>query len=137
MLAGVNQATFYVLPLLGEKHPESYPRFRDCFITKDDNGVDEIHVFTRVGGNNRGQGYGEEELYKHPNFLRTWDDDFDSTYATYAFSVPEEWKEDVKHMMSGGEMSKMSEAYKQRLYAVFPKLKEKFDEMFKPITDDK
>lgn len=47
MINGVNPATFIILPMLG-KHPDEYPRFRDCFI-KD--GM--IEVYTRVGGNNR------------------------------------------------------------------------------------
>lgn len=31
MINGVNPATFIILPMLG-KHPNEYPRFRDCFI---------------------------------------------------------------------------------------------------------
>lgn len=31
MLNGVNPCTFLILPMLG-KHPDEYPRFRDCFI---------------------------------------------------------------------------------------------------------
>jgi hypothetical protein len=32
MMNGANPATFFILPMLGEKHPEQYPRFRDCFV---------------------------------------------------------------------------------------------------------
>lgn len=53
MLHGVNPATFLILPMLG-KHPDEYPRFRDCFITEDDH----ILILTRVGGPNRDEGYG-------------------------------------------------------------------------------
>lgn len=128
MINGANPATFFILPMLGEKHPESYPRFRDCFVNND-NGKPEIHVYTRVGGGNRGDGYGEEELYKHPNFLSTFDDDFDSTYATYTFSVPEEWKKDFD-LITDGKIKEISPEYKDRLYKVFPKLKETFDKLF-------
>jgi len=126
MINGVNPAAFFILPMLGEKHPDNYPRFRDCFVTKDNN----IAVYTRVGGGNRNCDYGEEELYEHPNFIKTYDDDFDNTYATYEFSVPKEWKDDFNKIL-GGELKEISQAYKDRLYKVYPKLKDKFDEMFK------
>lgn len=40
MINGVNQATFYILPMLG-KHPDEYPRFRDCFTGKTKNWSDD------------------------------------------------------------------------------------------------
>lgn len=124
IINGVNQATFFILPMLGEKHPEHYPRFRNCFVDGD-----EIHVYTRVGGNNRNCGLGEEELQQHINYLYDKDDDFDNTYATYVFSVPDEWKKDFKKIKSG-KLKEISQAYKDRLYKVFPKLKDTFDKLF-------
>ena len=129
MINGVNPATFFILPMLGEKHPDNYPRFRDCFV--DDN---EIHVYTRVGGGNRDCGYGEEELQTHPNYLRDEDDENDCTYATYVFSVPKEWQEDFDKITSGN-LKEISQNYKDRLYAVFPKLKHQFDNIF-GVTHD-
>lgn len=123
MMNGVNPATFFILPMLGKKHPDQYPRFRDCFVEGD-----EIHVYTRVGGGNRDCGFGEEELQAHPNYLRDEDDDFDSTYATYCFSVPDEWKADFDRIKIGN-LKDISQLYKDRLYAVFPKLKETFDKL--------
>lgn len=57
MINGVNLSAFIFLPMLG-KHPNEYPRFRDCFLGEDEN---SIVVFTRVGGGNRKCGFGEEE----------------------------------------------------------------------------
>ena len=128
MINGVNPATFFILPMLGEKHPDNYPRFRDCFIEND-----EIHVYTRVGGGNRNCGFGEEELQSHPNYLRDFDDDYDCTYATYVFSVPNEFKPDFE-LIKAGKIKEISEKYKERLYLVFPKLKETFDKIF--TTED-
>lgn len=125
-LFGVNPATFYILPMLGEKHPSEFPRFRDCFI----NEKNEIIIVTRVGGNNREMGYGEEELYQHPNFLRTEDDSFDSTFGYYFFSLPKEWEEDYQKVLVG-DFTQTSKAYQERLYRVFPKLSEQFDDLFK------
>lgn len=121
MINGVNPATFVILPMLG-KHPDEYPRFRDCFVN---DGM--IEVYTRVGGNNRDCGFGEEELYKHPNFVKTYDDDFDNTYGTYVFSVPDEWKDDFEKLLKG---EKPSQKYIEQMCKVFPRLESKFREMF-------
>jgi hypothetical protein len=50
------------------------------------------------------------------------------------FSVPEEFKSDFELIMDGNFKS-ISEKYKERLYLVFPKLKETFDNLF--ITETK
>ncbi len=55
MINGVNPATFFILPMLG-KHPDEYPRFRDCFVGEDQK---SIEILTRVGGGNRHCGNGE------------------------------------------------------------------------------
>ena len=124
ILNGVNPATFFILPMLGEKHPTNYPRFRDCFVENN-----EIHVYTRVGGVNRNCNFGEEELQNHPNYLRDFDDDFDNTYATYVFSVPDEFKSDFD-LIESGKLKEISSKYKERLYLVYPKLKDAFDKLF-------
>lgn len=141
---GVNQATFFILPMLG-KHPDEYPRFRDCFIggleNADENdqfGIPQkktseekvISVYTRVGGGNRDDYESQiEELQKMPNYLRDYDDDFDSTFATFVFSIPEKWKADFDKITEG-KANEISDDYKAELKRVFPKLAEKFDTMF-------
>ena len=97
---GVNPATFLFLPMLG-KHPDNYPRFRDCFITDDNT----ILVLTRVGGSNRGCGYGEEEIMKSPYFIKTYDADWDNTYGYYEFKVPEVWKDEFESLLNGNKPS--------------------------------
>ena len=82
-IMGFNPACVLIMPMLGRRQNE-WPRFRDCFVEDG-----KIAIYTRVGGNNRGCGYGEEELYKDPHFVKTYDDSFDNTYATYIFNVPE------------------------------------------------
>lgn len=130
MVNGVTLSTFLILPMLG-KHPDEYPRFRDCFLKDEEHPEydNHIHVYTRVGGGNRGGGYGEEELYKHPNFIATFDDSFDNTFATYVFSVPDKWKADFDKLTKGDALA-ISEEYKTEMKRVYPKLSEKFDEMF-------
>lgn len=141
---GVNPATFFILPMLG-KHPDEYPRFRDCFMEErefklvDDmpvmtptqagkSGV--ICVLTRVGGGNR-EDYAEsiKELQSMNGYIADYDDPFDRTFATFVFTVPDRWKADYD-AITGGNFLNISEGYRRELYRVFPKLKEKFDSLF-------
>lgn len=121
MINGVNPCTFLILPMLG-KHPDEYPRFRDCFIEED-----QIVVLTRVGGNNRNCGYGEDQLYSHPNFVKTYDDDFDNTYGYYVFNIPDEWREDFNKMKNN---EKPSERYIEQMCKIFPKLEDNFKKLW-------
>ena len=126
MMNGFNPACVFIMPMLGRKQGE-WPRFRDCFVNKEG----QIEIYTRVGGGNRGCGYGEEELYKDPNFVTSYDDDFDNTYATYVFNVPEVWKSDFDKIVSG-KLGEVSDEYKKCLREFFPVLNEKgvFDAVF-------
>jgi hypothetical protein len=143
---GVNPATFFLLPMLGEKHPDDYPRFRDCFAGEltNDNEDDQfgipkkrndlsakvISVYTRVGGGNREDYQNEiDELRSHPNYIKDYDDDFDSTFATFQFSIPKEFESDYDLIIENN-LQGISENYKTRLYKVYPKLKETFDKIF-------
>ncbi len=146
MINGVNPATFFILPMLG-KHPDEYPRFRDCWAGKtstdeenDQFGIPVIHnnpedkmisVYTRVGGCNR-DNYEEEinKLRAIPEYIRDFDDDFDCTFATFEFKVPEKWIKDYDVIVEG-KIQDISKEYKAELYKVYPKLKEKLDTIFK------
>lgn len=118
MLHGFNPACVLIMPMLGRKQKE-YPRFRDCFVTEENN----IAIYTRVGGGNRGCGYGEETLYKDENFIRTYDDEDDCTYATYEFKVPEKWKADFDLIVEG-KMQEVSKEYTDYLKEFYPTLAE-------------
>lgn len=122
MVNGVNPATFLILPMLG-KHPDEYPRFRDCFV----NEKKQIVVLTRVGGNNRNCGYGEETIEQDKNFVRTYDAEWDNTYGYYVFNVPDEWKDDLDKFLKG---EKPSARYLDQMCKVYPKLEQKFREQF-------
>jgi len=128
---GMTTATFIILPMLG-KHPNEYPRFRDCFASdeeypKYDN---HIHVYTRVGGGNRSS-YSEEiaGLRAMPGYVTDYDDSFDSTFASFVFSVPESFCADYDRICAG-EITETSPEYRKMLYDTFPKLHDKFDKLF-------
>jgi len=106
MLFGKSPAAELLLGALGLTEGNFY-RFRDCYL--DEKG--RIAVYTRGGGGNRGCSCYEPEAgtvdvageqhtpgcvvvthatnRKHPAYLFDEDDDFDSTYATFYFRVPE------------------------------------------------
>lgn len=125
---GYNPACVLFLPMLGRRS-EEYPRFRDCFISEDGKHID---IYTRVGGNNRESGYGEETLYEDENFVTTFDDDYDNTYGTYRFKVPDKWLDDYNHIVEG-ELSKVSDEYVNIVKSFYPKLTEAgtIDTMFR------
>lgn len=132
MVNGVTSAVFFVLPMLG-KHPDEYPRFRDCFIKDPDHPEydDHIHVFTRTGGGNRDEYEAEnEELTDMPGYVANFDDVFDCTYASWIFKVPERWKSDFEKIKEG-RYGEVSDEYKAEIKRVYPKLVEKLDEYFK------
>lgn len=118
MLFGYNPSCVIILPMLGRK-PEEYPRFRDCYVTEEHN----IAIYTRVGGENRKSVYHEEFLYEDENFITTYDDDYDNTYGTYEFRVPEKWKADFDLIMSG-KTTQVSTEYIELVKSFFPQLAE-------------
>lgn len=102
-------------------------RFRDAWAEKGDDGEPVIAIYTRQGGGNRecycdkstdhlpGQCYAacNEELARHPLYIRDADDDFDATYATFYFRCPPE----VRDLLAGaaGEHVNMSERWQQAI----------------------
>lgn len=128
MLFGFNPGCVILLPMLGRKSDE-YPRFRDCYLSDDEKHID---VYTRVGGGNRNCGYGEEELYKDENYVETFDDSFDSTYATYRFNPPKKWEKDFQHIVKK-EFDQVSGEYIDLIKQFYPSLAESgtIDKIFK------
>lgn len=87
---GYNPQSPLLLEALGLA-PEEFRRFRDAFVADD-----EIVVYTRLGGGNRPD-YQDvfEKMKRHPLYLRDADDKFDSTYCSFFFRIPLEWKSEL------------------------------------------
>lgn len=93
MLFGRNPASKFLLSLLGLDEMQ-VGRFRDCFLKRTEDGVLQIVVYTRNGGGNRPDyAHVTDFLQAHPDYVRDCDDDFDSTYASYYFSVPAQFQQ--------------------------------------------
>ena len=130
MRGGVNPSVFTILPMLG-KHPDEYPRFRDCFTGDQERNLDDkIVILTRTGGGNRGSYHEQnQEMQNMPTYEQDYDADFDSTYAVFVFGIPEKFKKDYE-LVTTARIAETSEEYQKTLYEVFPKLKEQWDELF-------
>lgn len=98
MLHGVNENGGALLAALGLT-ADDFARFRDVWV---DGAEQTICVYTRLGGGNR-ECYCDdhaanprcyqatiESLQAHPLYARDYDDDFDTTYATFVFRWPAE-----------------------------------------------
>lgn len=95
MMHGINPLAAMVLAMLGTK-PDAIPRFRDAYFDGE-----HLCIYTRTGGGNREaydgpvpsewcpEGPYNSDLRALPGFLHDEDDDYDSTYATFYFAVPE------------------------------------------------
>lgn len=82
-------------------------RYRDSWVERDGGGEPVIAIYTRNGGGNRQCWCDDnshpdgpctalivtEVLPAHPLYLRDKDDTFDSTYATFYFRVPDEYRQ--------------------------------------------
>lgn len=96
IMFGRNRDAILILALLALTI-EGTGRFRDAFVADG-----EIAIYTRNGGGNRDdQEQAIEQMRSHPNYLRDEDDSFDSTYATFYFSFPEQYAHVLKEMESG------------------------------------
>lgn len=123
-------------------------RFRDIHLNADGT---EIILFTRNGGGNR-EHYNDDteegigcdctgcvisyHLPTHPNYLSDEDDDFDCTYASVRFSIPEEWKEFCKSIASGKEPESFESKFTKTMKEMESMTSEqlKADDRFKPLV---
>jgi hypothetical protein len=90
MLFGRNPKSDLLLAVLGLRSVD-IERLRDVHASEDGS---TISVYTRTGGGNRDD-YPNLTMRKRPEWAGSEDDDFDSTYCTDTFAVPEQWRADV------------------------------------------
>lgn len=87
LVFGRQQAAPVVLALL-ERAPTDFGRFRDAWIEQTEAGDLRLVVYTRCGGGNR-ESYFPKDIDQHPLYLSDQDDDFDTTYASIFFRLPD------------------------------------------------
>lgn len=90
-LFGVNPLADALLKTVGLTRADC-GRFRDAYALKG-----EVCVYTRNGGGNREEYQPViDRLKENPLYLRDADDEYDTTYCTIYFKVPERWAEVIK-----------------------------------------
>ena len=90
-LFGINNLASLCLLSIG-LDPVEIPRFRDA-IFEERNKHYYVKVLTRTGGDNRGC-YNNKALLENKNYMKDYDDKFDTTYRYFIFRVP---KDTYKH----------------------------------------
>lgn len=87
-----------LLAVLGAPKPG---RFRDAWVERGKDNQPVIAIYTRNGGPNReGQAEAIESMRANPHYLSDKDDTFDSTYATFYFSAPDDCRDVLAEEMS-------------------------------------
>lgn len=127
MIHGTNPLAPVLLKML-DTHPNSIPRFRDCYFDGE-----HIVIYTRTGGGNRDfydepnddnkEGPWNSDLRAMAGFVRDEDDDFDCTYASFYFTVPEQFNyllEKLKSMAQKETQSERWEASLERIKTASP-----------------
>lgn len=154
VLFGTNEIASVLLFILDIDQPDekwSSGRFRDIYLNEDGT---RIILYTRNGGGNRGHWsfthakYKEGEdcpcpgciisynLPKHPNYIRDYDDTFDSTYAYMEFKVPEQFREIAENLATGKRPESIHEKfdkYIENLKKGKEKIPEEIQNIFKEI----
>ena len=154
LLFGVNEIAPLLLFILDIDQPDEKwesGRFRDIYLNEDGT---KVILYTRNGGGNRDHWsfsypeYKEGEdcpcpgciithkLKKHPNYIKDYDDDFDSTYAYIEFDVPEQFKEIAEGLATGKKPESIHEkfnSYMERLKAGKERIPDEIDNIFKKI----
>jgi len=154
MLFGTNKIAPALLFILDLNQPDKIwdsGRYRDIYLNEDGT---IIILYTRNGGGNRRHWdlshskYKEGpdcpcpgciityKLKKHPNYIRDYDDDFDSTYAYVEFEVPKQFKEIAESLATGKKPQSIHEKfdkYIEKIKAGKEQIPEELAKIFRKI----
>jgi len=92
---GFDPAAPVIMNILGVT-PEDFPRFRDAYFdwhSETDN-IPKIIILTRTG-NRADYSDANEAITQLSGYMSDENDEFDSTFALWSFSVPQEYRERV------------------------------------------
>jgi len=106
MLHGFNEHVEELLEILNLSSSD-FGRFRDAYLNADGT---EIIVFTRCGGGNREDyEWVFDDMESHPMYIRNEDDNYDCTYCSFYFKVPEDKLELTKSWATGEKPKSLEE----------------------------
>lgn len=128
MLHGMNAVPAVILSPFLPRRADDFPRFRDIFNSAEDTTLKgDIYVYTRIGPTEcweRGErdcecpGCDATRLMQHADCVGSYTDDFDSTYRTFVFRVPDAMRPDWTALQEG-RLADLSTAYRERLRTMF------------------
>lgn len=144
-----NTDAIFVFSVLGLGHPESFPRYRDCYCDGK-----AIVVWSRMGAGNAKCWEKTIEGKKpkncncpactmkkirktHPNYLRRRKWKGDSTYVAYYFSIPEKWYYDIQYLQIGHHQYASPEYKKLVLSIAEKEQKREVFELFYPKSESR
>lgn len=148
MVHGTNPLAGVLLRMMGVA-PAQIPRFRDCYFDGE-----HIVIYTRTGGGNRDwydepnddnpNGPWNSDLRALPGFVRDEDDDYDCTYASFFYKVPEQFTfllDKLKSMAQGQTQAERWQAALERIKTAGPddalvqRMTEAFEPLFRKIEE--
>ena len=135
MLHGVNPLAGVLMKML-DIGPGDVPRFRDCYFNGE-----HIIIYTRTGGGNREEYEAENDaMCGLPGYVRDEDDEFDSTYASFYYEVPEQFNllmDKLKSMAQKQTQSERWQATLEHISTASPDdpLVQRMTEAFKPVFE--
>jgi hypothetical protein len=147
MIHGVNPLAPVLMKMLGAA-PGDVPRLRDCYFDGE-----HIVIYTRTGGGNRDcydsrettdsedyDGPFNDDVRALPGFVRDEDDDYDSTYASFYFEVPQQFHmllDKLKSMAQKQTQAERWEAALDHIKNASPDdpVVQRMTEAFKPVFE--
>lgn len=125
-----------ILAPLTKCHPEWFPAIRDIFLHDPEHPEIEDSVIVQCRLNNR-PGYEEHHklILTHPQYQEHYEVDEDN--IAYVLTLPNEYKEDVKHIVNG-DMDKISKGFQDaciKIYEEQPQLQVMMTQIFAQSVD--
>lgn len=134
ILHGQSEVVPFIMAVL-KKEPLDFGRFRDAWI---ENGT--FAIYTRNGGGNR-EYYMPADIEEWDGYISDKDDDFDNTYATIYFEIPDRYKDFFSMFdsdKSGDDRwQEYFESMKKPDYVPPPEIKELFEQINNTIMEVK
>lgn len=111
-LFGENEEAHVLLGFVG-LNKGIFMRYRDCFLNPEGT---IVTVISRIGGDNR-KDYRQTftDLKRHKNYLRDYDDAFDSTYCYFEFKVEDKFLETAKKMAPKEQHISVGDMFKKEV----------------------
>ena len=137
-ICNINPDAKMILNLIGidPKFLLEEARLRDVYLSKDKT---RVVIFTRIGGNNRSYHFPAiTKLRNFKGYITDYDDEFDNTYASFEYQIPQEKLPRVAAFLASSDTTTGGEKIKTSLKQLEENPDKFLDEhpAFKTFMDD-